>query len=1119
MLGRHRPKKSSYFDANPQWYKDAVIYELHVRAFFDSNNDGIGDFKGLIQKLDYLADLGVTALWLLPFYPSPGRDDGYDTADYTDIHSNYGTLRDFKEFLKQAHRRGLRVITELVLNHTSDQHQWFQKSRRAPKGDPWRDFYVWSDDPSLYKEVRIIFKDFETSNWTWDPVAKSYYWHRFYSHQPDLNFDNPNVKRQLLELVDYWFEMGVDGMRLDAVPYLYERDGTSCENLPETHQFLRELRQHIDRRFDDKMLLAEANQWPEDAVAYFGNGDECHMSFHFPLMPRLFMALRLEDRFSIIDILRQTPQIPDSCQWACFLRNHDELTLEMVTDEERDYMYNSYASDTRARINLGIRRRLLPLLGNDRRQVELLNALLFSLPGTPVLYYGDEIGMGDNIFLGDRNGVRTPFQWSPDRNAGFSKADPHQLYLPVVVGPEYHYATVNVETQENNQNSILWWMKNIIAYRRRFKSLNRGDLHFLHPENTKVLAFLRQSEGETMLIVANLSRKAQCVELDLAKFRDHRPLEAFGRVEFPAIGELPYFITLSPYGFYWFELRSPASGDRSRPMLLSSPAPLELAGHPLEALEGDETRRRLESDLPSYLQQMRWYSGKDRQIERLQIEEVWPLEISAGRANFALATVKINYQDGLPDRYLLSIGYAEGDHGARIKQDLPSAAMTGDLRRVGQETQGFYYDASVETEFYQELLYFILKRRRVSRGQTDLEAKAYCTFKKTWLKSPPAPNRRGFEQSNTSVLYGEEFFLKLYRRIDAGINPEVEIGRYLSTQESFAHTPKLLASLDLKGQGTTFNFGILSTQVANEGDAWKMTLNDLTTMAERALAERSEAELSELGPLPSLMDSMSLEPSVLIREEAAHYLQHAELIGKRLGELHLAIGVEDSTDAFAAEDFTPFYQRSLYQSMRNATDKTIAQLRNAVSNNHASVDIDLAKKVIEYEPRIMETFSDLKDVAITAKRIRIHGDLHLGQLLFTGKDFVILDFEGEPSRPIGERKLKRTPLKDVAGMLRSFDYALFQLKRQESLRPEDFAKVEPLLQHWRLWVQGTFLRSYRLTTDQAQMVPADPKQMAILLRSYLIEKVLYEIRYELDNRPDWINIPLRGILQLVDEGV
>ncbi len=484
---------STQHSADDLWYKDGIIYQTHVRAFFDSNGDGIGDFQGLTRKLDYLQDLGINILWLLPFYPSPLRDDGYDIADYTAVNPAYGTLSDFKAFLKEAHRRGIRVVTELVINHTSDQHPWFQKSRRAKPGSPWRDFYVWSDTPDKYSDARIIFKDFETSNWAWDPVAKSYYWHRFFSHQPDLNFENPAVHEALIKALDFWMDMGVDAFRLDAIPYLFEREGTTCENLPETHEYLKRIRRHMDEHHPGRMLLAEANQWPEDSLPYFGDGDECHMAFHFPVMPRMYMSLAMEDRFPIIDIMQQTPPIPENCQWAMFLRNHDELTLEMVTDEDRDYMWRTYAKDAKARINLGIRRRLAPLLDNHRGRIHLMNGLLFSFPGTPIIYYGDEIGMGDNIYLGDRNGVRTPMQWSADRNAGFSRANPQQLFLPVIIDPEYHYEQVNVEAQQSNQYSLLWWMKRLIAMRKRYRALGRGSMEFLHGENRKVLAYVRST--------------------------------------------------------------------------------------------------------------------------------------------------------------------------------------------------------------------------------------------------------------------------------------------------------------------------------------------------------------------------------------------------------------------------------------------------------------------------------------------------------------------------------------------------------------------------------------------------------------------------------------------------
>ena len=626
---------------DPLWFKDAIIYELHVKTFCDSDGDGMGDFRGLMEKLDYLQELGVTAIWLLPFYPSPMRDDGYDIADYFDVNPNFGTLDDFRAFLDAAHDRNLRVITELVINHTSDQNPWFQKSRRAvarygpvaagdDRGsaratgvtDPgyrdddlaYKDFYVWSETPEKYKDARIIFKDFETSNWAWDPLAKAYYWHRFYSHQPDLNFDNPAVHDAVKKVCDFWLSMGVDGLRLDAIPYLYEREDTNCENLPETHKYLHELRAHVDAKFPNRMLLSEANQWPEDAAAYFGKGDEAHMNFHFPLMPRMFMALQMEDRFPIIDIMEQTPAIPENCQWAMFLRNHDELTLEMVTDEERDYMYRVYATDPHARINLGIRRRLGPLLANNRRKIELLNTLLFSMPGTPIIYYGDEIGMGDNFYLGDRNGCRTPMQWSPDRNAGFSRANPQQLYLPVTIDPEYHYEAVNVENQQKNLSSLLWWTRRVIAMRKNFKAFSRGSLEFLNPDNPKVLAFLRRFENETIVMVANLSRFSQSAELDLSRFAGCVPMEVFSRNLFRPIRKTHYVITLGPHAYYWFVLQAPIDARRASKKHV---VPTIKAPAQLDVLLGNSQREQLERDvLPNHIQNSRWFGSKARSFRR-----------------------------------------------------------------------------------------------------------------------------------------------------------------------------------------------------------------------------------------------------------------------------------------------------------------------------------------------------------------------------------------------------------------------------------------------------------------------------------------------------------------------
>src|SRR5919112_1256154 len=630
--------------SDTDWYRDAIIYQLHVKSFFDSNDDGVGDFEGVTAKLDYIKDLGVSAVWVLPFYPSPLRDDGYDIADYTNVHPDYGTLDDFRAFVAEAHRRGLKVITELVINHTSDQHPWFQRARRAPPGSPERDFYVWSDDDKKLAGTRIIFTDTESSNWAWDPVAGQYYWHRFFSHQPDLNHNNPRVVEAVIEVMRFWMDMGVDGMRLDAIPYLCVREGTNNESLPETHAVLKRMRAAMDAEYTGRMFLAEANQWPEDVREYFGDGDECHMAYHFPLMPRIFMSVALEDRYPVAEIMRQTPDIPENCQWAIFLRNHDELTLEMVTDRERDYMYRFYAADPRARINLGIRRRLAPLMENDIDTIKLMNSLLLSMPGSPILYYGDEIGMGDNIFLGDRNGVRTPMQWSPDRNAGFSRADPQRLYLPPIMDPVYGYEAVNVEAQAREPGSLLNWMRRMLAVRKTSRAFGRGKLTFLRPGNRKILAYLRELGDEAILCVANVGRSAQPVELDLSRFKGRVPLELLGRTPFPPIGDLPYMLTLPAHGFYWFRLTTDApvpSWHEERIAPEDLPILILFDGWtsffrdrvvPWRIAMADKTRTQLEEQvLPRYLRSQRWYAAKGEAIKGVRLSDYALWEAAGGR--------------------------------------------------------------------------------------------------------------------------------------------------------------------------------------------------------------------------------------------------------------------------------------------------------------------------------------------------------------------------------------------------------------------------------------------------------------------------------------------------------
>ncbi len=1113
MGGRNR--KDIQLEDNPLWCKDAIIYELHVRAFYDSIDDGVGDFRGLTQKLDYLQDLGITTVWLLPFCPSPLKDDGYDMSSYTDVHPTYGTLNDFEAFLREAHRRGIRVITELALNHTSDQHPWFQRARRAKSGSPWRDFYVWSDTPEKYQDARIIFKDFEPSNWTWDPTARAYCWHRFYSHQPDLNYDNPAVQKAIMQVVDFWFGLGVDGLRLDAVPYLYERDGTNCENLPETHAFLKELRRHVDRKFKNRLFLAEANQWPEDAAAYFGQGDECHMNFHFPLMPRLFMAIHTEDRFPIIDILQQTPPIPENCQWAIFLRNHDELTLEMVTDEERDYMYRVYAQDPQTRINLGIRRRLAPLLGNHRRRIELMNGLLFSLPGSPIIYYGDEIGMGDNVYLGDRNGVRTPMQWSADRNAGFSRANPQRLYLPVSIDPEYHYEALNVEAQQNNPHSLLWWMKRLIALRKRHKAFGGGTLEFLQPDNRKILAFLRRYQNECILVVANLSRFVQYVELDLTAFKGMTPVEMFGRVIFPPIGELPYLLTLGPHAFFWFTLEAPRI-DESRVGVPQAQVPtLKVTGE-WDSIFQEETRPALEAILPGYLKGRRWFGGKARPLRSASIPEIVPIPYDS--AVTYLTSVVVGYTDGDPETYVLPLVVATAERAEQVQKEFPQAVVAH-LRREGEDA--ILYEALWDKSFCDALLAAITHRRRFKGEAGELRALPTRMFRQLYDQSEgnlPASLMQA-EQSNTSILYGSTFILKLFRRVAPGVNPDLEIGRFLTEKAAFAHVPPVAGALEYRqNHGEPVTVAVLQSFVPNQGDAWQYTLDTLEQYFELVLTHR-EVQQPPVPQEPLVTLSEEALPS-LAQETIGSYLASAQLLGQRTAELHLALASDAIDPRFTPEAFSTLYQRSIYQTMRSHAARSFPLLRRRLKELPQAVRAD-AQRVLEHEEDVLRRFQAILGRKITAMRIRCHGDYHLGQVLYTGKDFVIIDFEGEPARPLSERRIKRSPLRDVAGMLRSFHYAAYTaLFDQEAegvyaSHPEALAALEPWARFWYHWVSAVFLKTYREVANQASFLPRAREELQVLLDAYLLEKAAYELGYELNNRPDWVRIPLQGILQLL----
>jgi maltose alpha-D-glucosyltransferase/alpha-amylase len=1080
--------------SSTDWYRDAVIYELRVRSFFDSNDDGIGDLRGLLQKLDYLRDLGVSALWLLPLYPSPLRDDGYDIADYFSVHPSAGTLDDFRELLAEAHARGLKVITELVLNHTSDQHPWFERARRAAPGTPERDFYVWSDDARKWPEARIIFQDYETSNWAWDPIAKAYYWHRFFSHQPDLNFDSADVRASMLEVVDFWFSLGVDGMRLDAVPYLYERAGTACENLPETHEFLRELRAHIDRNFTGRMLLAEANQWPEDAAQYFGRGDECHMAFHFPIMPRLYMALRMEDSYPISDILEQTPAIPEGCQWAIFLRNHDELTLEMVTDEERDYMVERYAADRQTRINLGIRRRLAPLLENDRRRIELLNLLLLSLPGTPVLYYGDEIGMGDNAYLGDRDGVRTPMQWSADRNGGFSRANPQRLILPPISDPEYRYETVNVEIQEQNSNSLLWWMKRRIALRKAYPAFGRGSLEMLAPENRKVLAFLRRHADVTLLVVVNLSRYPQWVELDLAPYAGTTPVELVGNGAFPPIENRPYRLTLGGHDGIWLSLSQGL--ERQRHTAVTSRVTLEPALFQGTWSQLFSAGSPLESVLTAFIPAQRWFRSKARSVVGTRLLDVVSLAPATGTkiAGPWLAFVQVRFAEGEPETYVLPLRLWSGSEAAEGVLVRLEDGETGEPR--------FLCDASLAPEIAACL-------HRVAFGAERVHGRSHTLQGRRGAGQPvPAPEPikpLGAEQSNTSFVLGHELVGKLVRRFEPEGSLEVEVLQALERATRRPNVPRLEAHVEVETGHTRGTLWISESFVPNEGDAWQLTVDHAQRFYEGALTGRH-------GTAPAPAKTWFDAPGA---DFALDFAPLARLLGRRTAELHQAL-FESSQGDQAPRAFNALSSRAFYQSIRNLNARAFDALKAAALPEPAA---GLAREVLAHKVELRRILDQALSPPLAGICMRVHGDYHLGQVLYTGSDFYIIDFEGEPARTPRERRRLRSPLADVAGMLRSFHYAAYGVLTMPltgaRVRPEDTEQLKPWARYFFDSCAYEFLSSYLAAAEGAAFLSGTPSQLRTLLEIHVLEKTTYELLYELNSRPEWAELPLRGLLALL----
>ncbi len=1071
------------------WYKDAIIYQLHIKAFYDADNNGYGDFRGLMEKLDYVQALGVTAIWLLPFYPSPLRDDGYDIADYETVNPQYGDVEAFQIFVREAHARGLRVVTELVINHTSDQHPWFQAARRKDATPEERDMYVWSDTDDKYELTRIIFLDTEKSNWTWDPEAEMYFWHRFYSHQPDLNFDNPKVLDEVLKVMNQWLDMGVDGLRLDAIPYLVEREGTNNENLPETHDVLKKIRAALDTRYSDRMLLAEANQWPEDTRPYFGDGDECHMGFHFPLMPRMYMALAQEDRHPITDIIRQTPEIPDECQWAIFLRNHDELTLEMVTAEERDYLWRTYAADARARINLGIRRRLAPLLQNDRRKIELMNAFLLSMPGTPVLYYGDEIGMGDNYYLGDRDGVRTPMQWSADRNGGFSRANPQQLYLPPIMDPVYGYQAINVEAQEHDPSSLLNWMRRIIMVRKQHPAFGRGTISFIYPRNRKVIAYLREFEDEVILVVANLSRTAQAVELDLSAHRTRVPIELTGRTPFPPVGDLPYMLTLPAYGFFWFAL---AGAEEAPTWHDPMPEPLPdfitlttRSGRIGDALEGRERSQLEKQTLPAFLPLQRWFAAKDERVRSVALQPLATLDSSG---SFALAEFRVDVPSGT-QRYFAPLSIRWGEEN--LRPGAPKLSYTLAKVRSGPKL-GALIDGTYDERLAAELVDMMKRDETRTYGGRTVTFRGSPMLQEIEELDQPRP--LGVEQSNVSIVFGDQIIMKIYRRLREGEQPDVEIARHLTDVAHYPNTPALVGTITLEDEGAPAVLAAAFDFVPNQGDAWGAVLDALERYLEGA--DLIEAETATETEEPVLTFPLNI----------------GDLAGRRTAELHLALMQDASSEAFRPE---PIGADDLSKWADDATreaDELFAKLAVAKARLAEDVAGD-ADALLGKRDEIAARFAAVRQAPPSGSKTRIHGDYHLGQVLVSRGDLVIIDFEGEPTRPLEERRRKSSPLRDAAGMLRSFDYAAaMALQRWRDTHEVNAAQAQAKALAWRDNTRRDFIAAYLETLgDNAP----DGPLTAALLDLFTLQKAIYEVGYELANRPAWVRIPLNGVLDVL----
>lgn len=1095
--------------ATPFWYKGAICYALHIRSFFDSDGNGIGDINGLIRKLDYLEDLGVTCLSLLPFYASPLRDDGYDIADYYAIHTDYGTMDHFRRLLDEAHKRGMHIVIDLIVNHTSVKHPWFERARHAPPFSPERDYYIWSDTPERYADAGILFNDYESSNWEWDNTAKAYYWHRFYSHQADLNYNNPLVREEIRKIIDFWLEMGVDGLRLSSVAFIFQREGTNCENLPEVHDYIKSLRHYIDEWYPGRILLADTNLWPEEAAQYFGAGDECHINFHFPLMPRLYMALQTEDRYPVIDIFEQTPPIPDSCQWALFLRNHDDLMLSMVTEEERDYLYRVFAQDHGARINKGIRRRLAPLLGNDRRKIELLNSLLFSLPGMPVIYYGDEIGMGDNIFLGDRNGVRTPMQWNSDQNAGFSTANPQKLYLPVIRDPMYRYETTNVELQNQNPNSLLWWTKNVIAMRKRLKAFNYGVTTFLNAGNSKILAFLRTFEGESILVVTNLSKFSQAAAIDLSDFQGVKPVEIFSQNRFFEIGEDKYQFTLGPYGYYWLLLEK---GEENQEIPKERAIPELAVEAEWPAFFSDYSAKRLleKRVLPGYMRSCRWFGGKSKSLVSVDVCRQPAIDVNEVKAY--LMNIEVRYTDGLPETYFLPLTFI--DQAERIVHFLKNEPQSVVCYLKTPQKEGILIDAIYDEPFRNELFRLIKTDEVIDlhEGRLRFESGKVLTAFDLDTTEVRSEVLRA-EQSNTSVIYNGAYFFKIYRKLDTDINPDLEVVRFLSEKTNFENSPRYGGGIqyeNLSDHSYTI-LGLLQNKIPNQGEAWTAMLEVLSRYYDKVLTKTDRQQ----------------EPPELLRHDRLYFDQLPEqlqqligsvtyervkLLGQRTAEMHIALSSDHTDQDFRPEPFTQHYQRAIYAVHRKLVSDKLGALAGRINALPSHVAAE-AQQILDLRDDILRCFEEIYSRRIHTVKTRIHGDYHLGQVLFNGRDFFIIDFEGEPMLSISERRLKRTPFKDVAGMIRSFHYAAYgQLLLNPNYRKEDMPLLEQWARQWFHYVSRFYLTAYLDRAAGQAFVPADEAEMRLLLRNYTLEKAIYEVGYEMNARPDWLRIPVKGVL-------